>query len=86
MRLTDWDWNAQKFVERDYPDEPIAEFINWLRTTKQWYQSPDPGRDVYTRYLKLQDQLTQHRNRPVPPPVPVIELAPPPRASRRRKA
>jgi hypothetical protein len=63
MRLREWDWNEQGFVERDYPDEPIRQFINWLRTTKQWYQSPDPGRDVYTKYRQMQEQLADHRNR-----------------------
>jgi hypothetical protein len=63
MRLKEWDWDKQAYVETDYPDEPIRQFINWLRTTKQWYQSPDPGRDVYTKYRQMQEQLADHRNR-----------------------
>lgn len=61
MKLREWDWDAQNYVEIDYPDEPIKAFVDWLRNNRQWRESPDPGRDVYTRFRRLEDELAAHR-------------------------
>lgn len=41
MKLRDYDWDKQGFVEHEYPDGPIAEFVNFFRTTKAWIQDPE---------------------------------------------
>ena len=43
MKLTEVDWNAPggaAEVEVDYPDAPLAEFLNWLRRTSAWHETP----------------------------------------------
>lgn len=64
MKLKEWDWNRQQYVETDYPDEVIQRFMNWLRTNRQWRESPDPGRDVFTQYQKLEADLGDYRADP----------------------
>ena len=58
MRLREWDWDKQAFVEVDYPDAPIAEFINWLRTTKAWHADPEI---VHRKLLYLNKGFSEHR-------------------------
>ena len=82
MLLKEWNWNAQRYDEVEYPDELVKEFVDWLRVNKQWRESSDPGRDVYTRFRRFEDRLADHRNRPPPQ---VVELAPPPQQGRRRR-
>lgn len=40
MKLKDYDWDKQGYVEHEYPEAPIAEFVNFFRTTKAWIQDP----------------------------------------------
>lgn len=58
MRLREWDWDKQVFVEVSYPDEPIMEFLNFIRTTKAWVQ--DPAR-MHRAVLKMDKALGEHR-------------------------
>ena len=58
MRLKEYDWDKQNFVERSYPDEPIAEFVNFFRTTKAWVGDPER---VHRKVLVLDRALAAHR-------------------------
>lgn len=58
MRLREWDWDKQTYVEVNYPDAPIQEFVNFFRTTKAWIQ--DTAR-VHRNVLKLDKTLGEHR-------------------------
>jgi hypothetical protein len=58
MKLREWDWDKQRFVEVPYPDEPIMEFINFIRTTKAWVQDPER---MHREVLKLDRKLGEHR-------------------------
>ena len=62
MKLVEWSWDDQRYIEVDYPDEIIQRFVNKLRTNKQWWQSPDPGRDVYSAMFRpFQQELADWR-------------------------
>lgn len=61
MRLKRWDWDAQNFIEEDYPDEMFRPFLNWLFTTKMWIEQPDL---VNGKVLQLQRAMAEHRNPP----------------------
>lgn len=58
MKLRRWDYDKQKFVLDDYPDGPIAEFVDFFRTTKAW--EGDPQR-VTRRLQQLEKALAEHR-------------------------
>lgn len=58
MKLREWDWDRQAFVETDYPDGPIVEFVNWLRTTKAWHADPEL---VHRKLLHLNRGFAEHR-------------------------
>lgn len=62
MHLREYDWDAQLMVEVEYPDELIADFVNWLRQTKQWKESVSLPETVYNRYLLFERKLTDARN------------------------
>lgn len=59
MFLREWDWNAQAFVEVEYPDGPIQEFMNYLWEGKQWKERPEL---VYNRFRQLQEKLIALRH------------------------
>lgn len=58
MKLKDWGWDAQNYIETEYPDAPIAEFINFLRTTKAWHADPEI---VHRKLLTLNRVFAEHR-------------------------
>jgi hypothetical protein len=58
MRLSEWNWDAQNFEHVDYPDAPIVEFLNWLRTTKAWHADPEA---VHRKLRKLNQLFADHR-------------------------
>lgn len=58
MRLREWDWDKQTYVEVNYPDAPIQEFVNFFRTTKAWIQDAER---VHRTVLKLDKTLGEHR-------------------------
>lgn len=62
MKLREWDTNQPNqgaYVEREYPDQPGLDFINWFRNTRQWRESPEM---VYQRWLKFERELADARN------------------------
>lgn len=61
MLLREWDWSAQAYVEVEYPDEVVKKFVDTLRNNKQWRESPDPGRDVYSMFRRFEDALSDAR-------------------------
>lgn len=63
MKLKEWDWNKQQYVEVEYPDEIVKDFVDRLRNTKQWRESPDPGRDVYTMFRRFEGNLADAKAR-----------------------
>lgn len=60
LREDDWSGSTIRTIEVDYPDEPIAEFLNWLRSSKTWRAAPDL---VEHRLRRLNDTLAEHRVR-----------------------
>ena len=65
MKLREWDWDSGSqggYIEREYPDEPVIEFVNWLRNTRQWRESPEM---VFQRFQKLERELAEIRNMPI---------------------
>ena len=59
MKLREWDWDLENFVEREYPDEIIKSFVEFMRTNNQWQDHPDL---VVDRYRHLQRELTDAYN------------------------
>lgn len=62
MRLIETDWDAPggaSPVEVEYPDAVIAEFMNWIRRTTAWLESPEL---VERRVRRLNAVLMDHRN------------------------
>ena len=58
MKLREWNWDAQAFIETDYPDGTVADFVNWMRTTKAWHADPEL---VHGRLLRMNQKLAEHR-------------------------
>lgn len=58
MKLREWDWDKQAFVEVDYPDAPIVQFMNWLRHTKAWHEDVEL---VHRKVLYLNKGFAEHR-------------------------
>lgn len=58
MKLRDYDWDKQGFVEHEYPEGPIAEFVNFFRTTKAWIQDAER---VHRKVLALEKALQTYR-------------------------
>lgn len=77
MKLREWDWNAQDWVEVEYPDRIIAEFVEFFRNTQMWKED-DTAQVVFDRYQKLHNDLTDYRNDVARAAVPITELAPDP--------
>jgi len=62
VKLLETDWDAPggaAAIEVSYPDTPIREFVNWLRTTSAWKERPE---EVERRLLVLNRTLTDVRN------------------------
>ncbi len=59
MFLKEWDWDLESFVEREYPDEIIKGFVDFIRLNNQWPDNPIMVRD---RKSHLERELTEHRN------------------------
>ncbi len=62
MKLKEWDANAQRFIEREYPDSLIKPFVDWMRGSKQWRESDDGDRRVYWKFIDFEKELTRFRN------------------------
>ena len=64
MKLKEVDWDGTMgFIEVEYPDELVAEFVNWIRNTKQWKAGKDHATNaIYAQWLKLERNLTDHKN------------------------
>jgi len=58
VRLREWDFDKQNYVEVNYPDAPIIQFVNFFRTTKAWIHDADR---VNRQVLKLDKALGEHR-------------------------
>ena len=79
MKLLEVDWNAKggaADVPVEYPDEVIAEFMNWLRRTSAWHEDVEL---VHRRVRRLNSQLADHRNA-------AVTIAPIPTVAERRTA
>ncbi len=62
MRLKEWDDTAGPsggYVEVEYPDSIIKEFVDYFRTTKRWREDPEI---VYARWMVFERNLTEVRN------------------------
>jgi hypothetical protein len=67
MRLKEIDWEAPGGaapIEIEYPDQVIADFMNWLRRTSRWKETPG---EVEQMVRILNDKLRDHRERPRSP-------------------
>lgn len=60
MKLKEWDFDKQKFVLHEYPDAPVAEFVDFFRTTKAWEEDPDR---IKRRVLQMEKALAEHRQK-----------------------
>lgn len=60
MLLKKWDWDKQQFVQEEHDDTLIAEFIDWLRTTKRWIDDP---RVVVEKLNALEYKLADAKSR-----------------------
>jgi hypothetical protein len=58
VKLKEWDYDAQHFAQREYPDEIIKEFVDWFRVTKAWREDTEM---VFAHWLKLERDLTDAR-------------------------
>jgi hypothetical protein len=61
LKLREWDWDKQSFVDYDYPEELIRPFVDWILTTKAWQEDP---KRVNAKVLQLQRALAEYRNPP----------------------
>ena len=62
MQLREWDHDAGPsggYVEVEYPDDIIKDFVNYFRVNKQWREDPEL---VYARWLVFERKLTDARN------------------------
>ncbi len=62
MQLREWDDTAGPsggYVEVEYPDSIIKEFVDYFRTTKRWREDPEI---VYARWMVFERNLTEVRN------------------------
>ena len=58
MKLRTWNWDLQRYEFVEYPDEPIAQFMDFLRSTKSWHEEPEL---VHRRLRKLELELSAYR-------------------------
>lgn len=63
MKLKEWDWDNQCYIEREYPDEPIKAFVDFMRNNNQWRDNPDL---VVDRYRHFHNDLNDIRNEQAP--------------------
>ena len=59
VTLREWDWNAQQFVETEYPFSLLKPFLDYLHAGKRWRENPEM---VYPKLLELERDLTEYRN------------------------
>ena len=62
MQLREWDHNAGPsggYVEVEYPDSIIKEFVDYFRVNKAWREDPEI---IYARWLKFERDLTEVHN------------------------
>jgi hypothetical protein len=62
MKLKELDWNAKGGVaeiEVEYPDDPIAALVNWLRRTSAWHEDVEL---VHRKVRHLDSRLAELRN------------------------
>lgn len=82
MKLKQWDWNTGKFIEIDYPDEIVREFVDFLRNSKSWWYGEEGLRIVHRRLQTMDEKLAEFRHndgsKPVAAPVVAapVEAAP----------
>jgi hypothetical protein len=79
VTLREWDFDRQNYVEVNYPDEIIQRFVNKLRLNRNWWDSPDPGRDVYTAMFRpfqqeLADWRAAHPQQPAAPEMTTVPI------------
>lgn len=64
MKLREWDYThggSGGFVEVEYPDEVIQDFVNWFRTKRQWRER-DATELVFLHWMRFERHLTDARN------------------------
>ncbi len=71
VTLKEWDWDAQNFVEVEYPYHIIKGFVDDLRNKKQWIEDTT-SQKVWRRFQRFQELLMDERNKVVS----VADLAP----------
>jgi hypothetical protein len=59
MKLKEWAWDEQCYVEVEYPDAPIKAFVEFFRNGKQWRENPE---QCFARWMKLERELTDAKN------------------------
>ena len=62
MQLKEWNYDAGpsgRYVEVEYPDAIIKDFVDFFRVTKAWREDTPLA---YARWLKLERELTEARN------------------------
>jgi hypothetical protein len=59
MKLLEWQWDQQNYVEVEYPDAPIKSFVEFFRNGKQWRENPE---QCFARWMKLERDLTDAKN------------------------
>lgn len=67
--LQETEWTDQpRLVDVAYPVKPIQDFINWLRTSKAWWEDVDL---VHRRVQKLNAELATLRSAAPKPKAPL---------------
>ena len=61
VTLKEWDWDAQNFIEREYPYHIIKKFVDDLRNKKQWIEDTT-SQEVWRRFQRFQENLTDAKN------------------------
>lgn len=64
MELREWDDKvgpSGHFVEVEYPDKIVKDFVDYFRCTKRWRER-DELELIYHRWLKFERELTEWRN------------------------
>ncbi len=62
MQLREWDHDAGpsgRYVEVEYPDSIIKDFVNYFRVNKAWREDTPLA---YARWLVFERKLTEARN------------------------
>lgn len=61
VTLKEWDWDAQAYVEREYPWSIVKGFVDDLRNKKQWIED-STSQEVWRRFQRFQERLVDARN------------------------